>query len=322
MKPKVLVTALSFGQTSPEPVVMLEKAGCEIVRNTLGRPMTEDELVDAVGGVAGIVNGNDRITRRVIEAGRDLRVIAKNGVGVDNIDVQAATERGIVVTNTPGSNSDSVADLTFGLMLALARQIPAADRTTRAGEWKRFIGTEVWGKTIGIVGLGRIGKGVAVRARGFNMNILAYEVVPDRSFAAEHGVSFVSLDELLSRADFITLNVPLLPETERLINARTLSLVKPTAFLVNTARGEVVDEEALFEALRDKRLAGAAVDAFLKEPPGKSPLFDLPNVIVTPHMGAHTGEAAHKVGLMAAGGIVDVLAGRRPKHVVNPAVYS
>ncbi len=322
MKLKVLVTAVSFGRTSTEPAALLENAGCEIIRSSLSRPMNEEELLAAVPQVDAIITGADIITRRVIESARRLRVIAKHGVGVDNIDVQCATERGIVVTNAPGSNADSVADLAFGLMLALARRIPQADRFTRSGEWDRFIGVEVWGKTIGIVGLGRIGKGIAVRARGFNMEVLACDVFHDEPFAIAQGITFVSFEELLGRADFVTLNVPLGPDTRGMVNSRTLRLMKRGAYLINTARGEIVDEAALAEALQNGLIAGAAVDVYVKEPPGESPLFSLPNVIVTPHMGAHTAEAARNAGLVAANCVVDALAERRPAHLVNPQVYS
>lgn len=250
-----------------------------------------------------IVRSATKVTKEVIDAGERLKVIARSGVGLDNIDVEAAEARGIKVINAPEAPTVAVAELVFGLMLSLFRHIPKADASLRAGRWEKahLMGTELRGKTLGIVGTGRIGKAVGYRAKAFLMNILAHDLSPDEEFAREAGAKYVDLDTLLRESDIVTLHVPLTPQTKHLIGRRELSLMKPTAVLINTSRGGVVDESALAEALEGGRIAGACLDVYEREPPEQSPLLKLPNVVLTPHIGASTVEAQREAAISAAG---------------------
>ncbi|MBU0634010.1 MAG: phosphoglycerate dehydrogenase, partial [Candidatus Omnitrophica bacterium] len=266
--------------------------------------------------------GIEKITSRILEGGKKLKVIAKHGAGVDNIDMQTATGKGIVVTSAPGANSDAVADLTIGLFLALARKIPYADRSVKAGEWPRIVGTQFNKKTLGIIGVGQIGKKVAKRALGFDMEVLVYDVVKDNKFAEAYGVKYVSLDEILSKSDFISIHVPLIDATRNMISTREFGLMKKGAFLVNVARGGVVDEKALFDALKENKISGAAADVFTQEPAKGNPLLMLDNLIATPHMGMYTREALIETGMICVRNIIDTLQGRKPEFLNNPEVFA
>lgn len=323
--PTVLITSRVVGTTVLKPVEMLKAAGVTIVENPhlkAGKNLKEDQLVDLIKGIDAIIVGEDDVTRKVIEHADRLKIISKNGVGVNQIDVAAATEKGIFVTNTPGANSNAVADLTFGLMFSTARRIPFAHNATREGKWDKFIGTEIWKKTIGIVGIGHIGKGVARRARGFEMRILGYDVVQDQEFARDVGLTYVPLETIFREADFITLHVPLTKDTEGLVTRDHLRLMKKTAYLVNIARGGVVRSADLYDALVKKELAGAALDVFEEEPPIGNPLLTLDNVVTTSHIGAFTWESMENMGSIAAQNVIDVLQGRRPAFAVNPEVFT
>jgi D-3-phosphoglycerate dehydrogenase len=251
-----------------------------------------------------------------------LKVLAVRGVGYDSVDVEAATQRGLPVLVAPGF-TESVADYTFGLMLGVARQVAQADRLVRAGRWEVLVSTNIWGKTLGIIGLGRIGKAVARRARGFEMPILATDVVQDEAFAQQYGVTYVALAELLQRADIVSINAPLSQGTRHLIDAPALRLMKPTAFLINAARGGLIDEAALAAALREGKIAGAGLDVFHDEPLRQNPFHGLENVVLSPHLAAYSREGLRETGVLAALGVVAVLEGRRPDAamLVNPTVY-
>jgi D-3-phosphoglycerate dehydrogenase len=266
-----------------------------------------------------VVRSGTKVTAEVLAAGTKLRVVGRAGTGVDNIDVDAATRRGIVVVNAPASNSVAVAELTIGLILSLARQIPQAHGSLQGGKWERnkYMGSEVRGKTLGLVGLGRIGAEVARRARGLEMNVLAYDPVVSTDRAAQLGVMLASLDEVLAHGDYISLHVPLIDATRNLINAARLAQMKPTAYLINAARGGTVDEAALAEALERRALAGAALDVYSKEPPTDSPLLGHPRVITLPHLGASTVEAQTLTGVDVAEGVIDALKGSTPRYAVN-----
>ncbi len=319
---RVLVTSRSFLEAAPDSVRRLEKAGVELIRAPGERPLQEEELVRLVGEVDGIIAGVDRIGRRALQAGVPrLRVIARTGVGVDTVDLEAATELGIVVTNTPGVNAEAVAELVFGLMIALARAILEADHLVREGRWVRRLGVELFGKCLGIVGLGRIGQEVARRGIGFGMQVVAFDPLVDPEVAGALSVALVSFAEVIQRADFLTLHVPLTPNTRHLVGAEELRRMKPTAYLINTARGGVVDEAALARALQEGWIAGAACDVFDEEPPHGSPLLQAPNVLLTPHLGGHTREAVARSARIAAEQVLAVLRGERPPHVVNPEVF-
>jgi len=321
--PTVLITSRVVGTTVTKPVEMLKAAGITIADNPhlkAGKNLREDQLALLIRGIDAIIVGEDDVTRKVIEQADRLKVISKNGVGVNQIDVAAATEKGIVVTNTPGANSNAVADLTFGLMLSAARRIPFSHNATRQGKWEKFIGAEIWQKTIGIVGIGYIGKGVAKRARGFEMRILGYDVVQDQEFARQVGLTYVPLETIFREADFVTLHVPLTKDTEGIVTREHLRMMKRTAYLVNIARGGVVRSADLYDALVKKELAGAALDVFEEEPPIGNPLLTLDNVVTTSHIGAFTWESMENMGSIAAQNVIDVLRGNRPTFPVNPQV--
>jgi D-3-phosphoglycerate dehydrogenase len=282
--------------------------------------LSEDELVDIIGDYdALVVRSGTKVTARIIEAGKRLQVVGRAGVGVDNIDVDAATRCGILVVNAPDGNTIAAAEHTIALMFALARNVPQANASLLERKWerKKFVGIEVTGKTLGVVGMGRIGRQVARRARGLEMRVLAYDPYIAGDFAASLGVEMCDLDNLLAQADFITIHVPKTESTAGLIGERELSLVKPTARLVNCARGGVVNEDALLRALDAGQLAGAALDVFSTEPPFDSPLLDHPKIVVTPHLGASTKEAQVAVAYDVARQVVDVLAGRPATYPVN-----
>jgi D-3-phosphoglycerate dehydrogenase len=290
----------------------MREAGCELVANPWGRSPTEDELIERIAGVDVLISGTEPVTARVLAAADTLKVISKHGVGYENIDLEAAKARAIPVAVAGDAIADSVADMAFALLLALARRIPQSDRAVRQGQWPRMVGMELRGKTLGIVGLGQIGKELCKRARGFGMQLLAYDVRRDEQFAASWGLRYVELDELLSTADAISLHAPVTPKTRGLIGPRALALIKPGAYLINTARGELVDEAALAEALASGRLAGAASDVFVREPPGDNPLLALENFIATPHSAGQTEDGLRKLGEITAENALRVLRGEPP----------
>jgi D-3-phosphoglycerate dehydrogenase / 2-oxoglutarate reductase len=266
-----------------------------------------------------VVRSETKVTALVLEAGRRLRVVGRAGVGVDNIDVPAATRKGILVVNAPRGNIVAAAEHTIALLFALARSIPQADASVKRGEWTRskFVGTEIRGKTLGVIGLGNVGSEVAKRAHGLEMDVVAYDPVVSVERAELFNVELVTLNDLLERSDFVTIHVPLVDANRHLIGAPELALMKPTARLVNTARGGIVDEAALLAALESGKLAAAAADVFENEPAGDSPLFKLPNFIATPHIAASTFEAQVSVAFDVAEEVAAVLAGDLPRYAVN-----
>lgn len=301
---------------SPEAVRLL--CACHQVDVRDGCP--SEQLCDIIADYdALIVRSQTRVGREVLRHATRLRLIARAGSGVDNIDVAEAERRGILVINTPGANAIAVAEHTIGLMLALARHIPRADASVRAGEWRRaeFEGVELFGKTLGIVGLGCIGAEVARRALALGMIVIATDpfVAPERASAM--GVPLVSLETLLARADFISIHVPANPSTHHLIGRRELALVKPGCRIINCARGEVLDEDALADALAEGRVAGAALDVFEREPPANRRLLADRRVILTPHIGGSTVEARARVGVEVAREVLRVLGGQSPMHVAS-----
>jgi ribulose-phosphate 3-epimerase len=309
---RVMVASRSFGPHCPEALARLEAAGCEIVPNIWGRAPSEEELLAVIGEVDVLISGTEPVTARVLEAAPRLKVIAKHGVGYENIDLEAAARRGIPVVVSGDVIADSVADMTLGLLLALVRQIPQGDRAVREGRWPRCVGVELRDKVCGLIGLGRIGKAVCRRVKAFGMRPMAFDLYRDEAFARSWGVEYLELEQLLQVADVVSLHLPLTPQTFRLLNRERLALMKPGAYLINTARGELVDEEALEEALRAGRLGGAACDVFAQEPPGAHPLLTLENVIATPHSAGQTVEGLRKMGEITVENILRVLAGREP----------
>jgi D-3-phosphoglycerate dehydrogenase len=287
---------------------------------TVVSKLQEAELVRRIPEFdALVVRSETRVTAPVLEAGRRLRVVGRAGVGVDNIDVPAATRKGILVVNAPRGNVVAAAEHTIALMLSLARWVAQADASVKRGEWTRskFLGTEIRGKTLGVIGLGNVGSEVAKRAHGLEMEVVAYDPVVSVERAELFNVELVTLNELLERSDFVTLHVPLVDANRNLIGAPELALMKPSARLVNTSRGGIVDETALYEALRSDRLAAAASDVFETEPAGNNPLFTLPNFVATPHIAASTVEAQVSVAFDVAEDVAAVLAGDLPRFAVN-----
>jgi D-3-phosphoglycerate dehydrogenase len=281
-----------------------------------------EKLLRAVGDYKAIIVRNQtKVDRELILAAKNLQVIGRAGVGLDNVDVKSASEAGIVVVWTPEQNSISVAELTIGLMLSLARLIPAADRSTRGGAWERqkFTGVELFGKTLGIAGLGRIGFLVAMRAKALGMRIIAHDpaVSPDSFVVSESAATLVSLDELLEQADVISVHLPATPKTRNLFNADAFARVRPNLLFINTSRGEVVNEDALIAALQQKKIAGAALDVRGAEPPEKSPLMEMENVILTPHIAAFTVEGQKRVVDSICRDVAAVLRGLPPRYFVN-----
>jgi D-3-phosphoglycerate dehydrogenase len=278
--------------------------------------MTRAELDEFLPEISAVVAGVDDWTDEVFAHAPKLKVIARFGVGVDNIDLAAAKARGIKVTNARGANADAVAELAIGGMLAMLRNFAFLDRTTRAGKWERSVGHTLRGRVLGLVGFGAIARYVAKLARAFDAEVLAFDSCPDEAAARDLGVRFVPLDALLAASDVVSLHVPATPETKNLINSATLARMKPGAILINTARGAVVDEAALFGALKSGRLSGAVLDVHATEPTtALDPLFSLPNVLVFPHTAAETWETYHQVGLITAEAVADVV--KRGKEPVN-----
>jgi D-3-phosphoglycerate dehydrogenase len=279
------------------------------------------ELRECIGNYDGlIVRWMTRVDADLLERAPRLRVIGRAGASLDNIDLDAATRRGVIVTNTPLMHSTASAEYTLGLLLALARHIPQAHNAVQSGSWasrRQYIGTELAGKTLGLIGFGRVGREVAARAQTFGLDIIAYDPYVEESEVRGTGVMLVDLDELLERADFVSLHTPLTEQTKNLLGGGELAQMKRGAMLVNTARGGLVDESALAQALRSGQLAGAAIDAFTREPPQGSPLLGLPNVITTPHLGASTREALRGVAVQIVQQTLDALRGADYRNVVN-----
>ncbi|MGE5257385.1 MAG: phosphoglycerate dehydrogenase [Hyphomicrobiales bacterium] len=315
----VLVTPITFGKADPALKSTLEQSVGKVIYNPLSRPLAAEELIPLIKEADGYIAGLDQVDASVIEAAGRLKVIARYGVGIDRVDVPAATRRGVVVTNTPGANSAAVAELAITLMLALGRDLCRADRAIRRGEWLRVMGVGLRGKAVGLVGFGAIGREVALRLKGFGCRVLAFDPYVKPEVLEGIGVERADLDELLAQSDFVSLHTALTAGTAAMVDRSFLNKMKPGSFLVNTARGELVDEGALKETLEEGRLRGAALDCFSEEPPPvHHPLFSLPQVLATPHMAAHTDEAVHTMGRMSVEACLAVLRGERPAHVVNP----
>ncbi len=309
----------------PATIAILQDAGCTVDYHDSSDGLEPESFAKKLALADGLVcQLTDPITRDLIDGAPSLKVISQVAVGYDNIDVGAATERGIVVTNTPGVLTEATADLTFALLLAAARRVPEAERYLRAGRWQRWeidllCGADVHGATIGIVGFGRIGQAMARRARGFDMRVLyASRSRADAAVEDELQATHVPLDALLARSDFVSLHVPLTDETRHLISVPELSRMKQSAILINTARGPVVDERALVATLSEGVIAGAALDVFEDEPAVPRELLELPNVVVLPHIGSATVSVRSRMCAMAAKNCAAVLTGERPEHPVNP----
>ncbi len=317
----VVTTSPGFGKIGSVPGEIARR-GWEFVRCT-DTALPDGGVGPHLAAMDFLVVGLIPATAAMIAAAPRLKAILKHGVGVDNIDIKAASARGIPVINAPGTNANAVAELALGGMLSLARRIPQGHRAVVDGGWQRHIGTELAGKTLGVVGLGNIGRSLAAKAVALGMSVVATELYPDAAFVAAHNIAILPLEDLLRRADYVSLHVFGGADNAHLIGATELALMKPSAFLMNYARGEVVDLDALAAALAAERLGGAAIDAYVAEPPDRThPIFADPRVVFTPHSGADTSEAVERVGLMNIADIDAILAGGRPGHVVNPEIYA
>lgn len=312
----VLSTSLLIPPADGELVAPLRAIGATLESSPFRGRRSPGELEALLRPTAVMLAGTDPITDDVLAQAPLLKLIARVGVGYDAIDIAAARRRGVAVTVTPGANEHAVADYTLASMLALLRGVVHNHDTTAAGHWDRRPGTDLSGKTVGIVGLGRIGKLVARRLTGFDVRLLAADLYPDAAFAAQYNVAYLALDELLATADVITFHVLLTAETRHLLNARRLALLKPTAYIVNTCRGPVIDERALARALAAGRLAGAALDVFEEEPPHDSPILSAPNVLLSPHIAGISRESARSMAAMAVTEAVRALQGLPPLHPV------
>lgn len=314
---EILITTPSFGQQSREPWQALESQGFTVRRPVRAHPLSAADLAEEIGGADAVIVGLDAVEASVFAAAPNLKVVAKHGVGVDNVDCAAATAAGVRVVNAPGSNSGAVADLTLGLMLALARQFIPAHLSTQAGGWDRFTGVELTGRTLGLVGFGRIGQAVARRARAFDMKVVAYDpYLPAKVFSQLDTVQ-TSLEECIASADFLSLHMPGTPGGAPLLDSAALSTMKQGAFLINAARGGLVDEDALAARLHAGDLGGAALDAFSVEPLQQhSAVRTAPNVILTPHIGAFTDQANATMGVMVVEDVARVLRNEEPINSV------
>lgn len=313
---KILVTPTSLSRDPDAPALRALRAHAdEVVLNPHGRPMTAAELGAALHGVDGVIAGLDDFSAAAIAGADRLRAIARYGAGVNNVDLDAAAARGIVVTRTPGANALAVAELAIGLTFAVARGIPRLDEAVRGGGWPRGDGRELTGRTFGVVGFGAIGRLVAERARGVGMRPVAYDpMLPDDAFG---GTERLDLDELCRRSDVVSLHVPLLPETRHLLDERRIALLPEEAIVVNTARGGLIDEQAARAALDAGRLFGLALDAYESEPPSASPLVGHPRVVSTPHAGGHTREAVVRMSEQSVDDLLTVLRGDVSPHAVT-----
>jgi len=314
---KILVTPTSLKPDSDSPALKkLRSFAPELVFNTTGKPLGEEALAAALDGCDGCVAGLDYFTAGVIEGSPKLRVISRYGAGFDRVDLDAARKKNIVVCNTPGAGSRSVAELALALLLCVARRVPLADRETKGGLWPRMQGIELFGKTIGILGFGAIGRAMAQLAAGFSMKVLACDPFIDRLYVEGQGVEAVDFQGLISRSDFISLHLPLNGDTKNIICAASMESMKKGAVIINTARGGLIDEAAAYDFLLSGRLGGLGLDVYETEPPPPSPLFALENVVCTPHCGAHTAEAVKAMADTAVENLIDVLSGRPCKHAL------
>jgi lactate dehydrogenase-like 2-hydroxyacid dehydrogenase len=316
--------------TRPLPTKAVERlaARCDVKMRPEDAPLDPAQLAESCREIEGLMASGVRVSEDVVAQAPRLRAVANVGVGYDNIDVAACTRRRIPVTNTPDVLTETTADLAFALLMAAPRRLVECDRYVREGRWQSskwelLWGSDIHGKTLGVYGLGRIGKAVVRRARGFSMRVIYYDVVRSTPAVEEElGAQFVDRETVLREADFLTLHVPLTLETHHLVGARELSMLKPTAFLINAARGQCVDEAALVAALQSKRLAGAGLDVFEHEPHVHPDLLSLPNVVLAPHVGSATAQTRLAMAMLAVENLLSALQGQRPPNVVNPEIYA
>ncbi|HVE96255.1 MAG TPA: phosphoglycerate dehydrogenase [Pseudonocardiaceae bacterium] len=301
--------------------VRLREAGLELQVGSGRRTTPAADVIESLNGVAAVIAGQELYTAEVFDACPDLRLVVRFGVGFDTVDVGAATQRGVLVATIPGTTDGGVADHAIGLMIDLAHGIARHDRAMRRGEWQPQRGVDMWRATLGIVGLGRIGRAVARRGLGFDMRVIAHEPYPVMEFVEEHGIELMRMDEVFAQSDFVTLHLPAMPETERIVDAAKLALMKPTAFLINTGRGNLVDEDAVYAAVKSGQIAGAGIDAWTNEPMTDPRWAELDNVVLTPHSAANTHGVWTASAALAAEVVLKVMRGEQPEQLLNPEVW-
>lgn len=320
----VFITARTMNETGAVALKLLRESGANVIIPQKAGPYTEAEVLEVLPGVDAMLASMDKFTDRVLSSpeAKQLKLISRWGVGYDAVDIPSATRNGIVVAYCPGLLNEAVADYAFSLLCGVARRVHEGHEVMRRGEWKSLWGHDIHGKTLGLLGCGRIGQAMARRAAGFGMRLLGYDIAPNED-AKKLGVQFVSLDELLAQSDFVSLHAALTPQNRGLIGEAQLRRMKPTSYIINTARGALIDEVALVRAVTENWIAGAAIDAFVVEPlPKDHPIRNAPNVLITPHQASFTYETGEKVSTMAAQAIVDLMNGRKPRCVVDDKVFA
>ena len=319
MQKVVLIGATNYGENCKVGKALLEKNGFHVIENPFQRPLTKDEQAQYLSEVCAVSAGNEIWDREAISKAPNLKIISRFGVGYDNIDVEACKQAGITVATARGMNSDAVANMAATMVLALMKELVFFDRTTREGKWVRRMGKDITGKRIGLLGFGDIAQCVAKKLSGFDVELLAYDVFPNEARAKELNVTFTDMDTLLSTCDAVSCHLPSLPETYHIVNASTFGKMKHSAVFVNTARGPIVDEDALYHALKDGVIAGAAIDVYEQEPVrADHPLLTLDNIVLTPHTAAESFEAFERVGLNTAQDIVNYFEGKNPHFPLTP----
>ncbi len=322
MKRKVLVSHPWTRDSIPHHddfIRQLEEKGCEIVHFPKQSSMSDDDIREWIPGCYAHICGGVQWNARAMEKADSLKIIARIGVGFETVDIPAATAKKIVVATTPGAGAETVSEFAFALMLALSRRVTENDRVVRSGKWDTLTGHSIYRRTIGIVGLGLIGKQLARWTKSFGMKVVAFDPVEDKAYAEANGIAYLSLDDLLRTADYVSLHLPLMDSTRKLIGKRELALMKPSAILVNTARGGIVDEAALYEALKAGKLAAAGLDVYEKEPVNMdNPLLTLPNFIAAPHMAGSSFEGLDAIFGAAARNVMELIDGKKPHGIRNP----
>jgi phosphoglycerate dehydrogenase-like enzyme len=316
-----LVTARAFWVSGQASQQALLDAGCEVVWSSKAGPLPLDDLISALDGCDAVIGSSDPYNAAVFAACPNLKVVARCGVGTDSVDMRAATAAGIIATNTPGAMAEGVADYTFGLMLAVCRSIPAANEMMRSGGWGELRGASVFQKTLGLVGVGRIGQSVAQRASGFCMKVLSYDPILAASGTVPAGIEFVDLDTLLAESDFISLHAPATADSVGMFNAKTFAKMKPTAYIINTARGALINDEDLIAALDAGTIAGAALDVYAQEPlPADHPLRSAKRCVLSPHNAFNALESTQEMSRQSAVSVLELMRGVRAANICNPEV--
>lgn len=314
----VVSSAVTFGRASQEPIERLREAGCDVRLTPLDRPLNAQEMVDFAEDADALILGNDNLPASVIRKLKRLKLIARYGVGFDGVDLAEAHLRGIMVSAAPASNREETADFTLGLILDLARHITPMAQRLKTGTWKKMPGTSLYGKTIGIIGVGQVGTAVARRAMGFGMDVLGYDI-DQRTEPTVYGLIYTTLNDLLRRADIVTLHVPLTDATLNMLGAREMRIMKRSAMLINTARSDVIRQEALERALEAGEIAAYATDVFGVEPPKSQPYFERDNVLITPHVAGSTAESSRRMGDVVVDNVLATMAGLEPPDLVGTA---